>query len=97
MSIEAAYRKVSSPYGFTMYDVEATQALEKASRAAQDLIRAHGFERIMPAMIDYPETFAEGAHRDIFSIKDNSGENLVLRNDITAQVVKGYVRQIERK
>lgn len=92
-----AYRKVSSPYGFSMYDVEATAALEKASRAAQDILRAQGFERIMPAMVDYPETFAEGTHSEMFSMKDNGGERLALRNDITAQVVKGYVRQIESK
>jgi ATP phosphoribosyltransferase regulatory subunit len=92
-----AHRKVSSPYGFSMYDVEATAALEKASRAAQDILRTHGFERIMPAMVDYPETFAEGTHSEMFSMKDNSGERLALRNDITAQVIKGYVRQIESK
>lgn len=92
-----AYRKVSSPYGFTMYDVEATAALEKKSRAAQDILRTHGFERIMPAMVDFPETFAEGTHSEMFSMKDNSGERLALRNDITAQVIKGYVRQIESK
>jgi hypothetical protein len=91
------YRKVSSPYGFSMYDVEATAALEKASRAAQDILRSHGFERIMPAMVDFPETFAEGTHSEMFSMKDNSGERLALRNDITAQVIKGYVRQIESK
>ena len=91
------YRKVSSPYGFSMYDVEATAALEKASRAAQDILRLHGFERIMPAMVDYPETFAEGTHSEMFSMKDNGGERLALRNDITSQVVKGYVRQIESK
>lgn len=96
MSTEA-YRKVSSPYGFTMYDVAATAALEKASRAAQDVIREYGFERIMPAMVDFPETFAEGTHSEMFSMKDNSGERLALRNDITAQVIKGYVRQIENK
>ena len=92
-----AYRKVSSPYGFSMYDVEATAALEKLSRAAQDILRAQGFERIMPAMVDFPETFAEGTHSEMFSMKDNSGERLALRNDITAQVIKGYVRQIENK
>ncbi len=96
MSTEA-YRKVSSPYGFSMYDVEATAALEKASRAAQDILRAQGFERIMPAMVDFPETFAEGTHSEMFSMKDNSGERLALRNDITAQVIKGYVRQIENR
>ena len=96
MSTEA-YRKVSSPYGFSMYDVAATAALEKASRAAQDVIREYGFERIMPAMVDFPETFAEGTHSEMFSLKDNSGERLALRNDITAQVIKGYVRQIENR
>ncbi|MBV6492972.1 MAG: ATP phosphoribosyltransferase regulatory subunit [Turneriella sp.] len=97
MSIETQYRKVSSPYGFSMLDVESTAALEKAKDAAQALFKSHGFERIMPAMIDFPETFAEGTHSEMFSVKDNSGERLVLRNDITAQVIKGYVRQIERK
>lgn len=92
-----AYRKVSSPYGFSMYDVEATAAIEKSSRAAQDIVRSYGFERIMPAMIDFPETFSENAHTEMFSLKDNSGERLALRNDITAQVIKGYVRQIRRK
>lgn len=92
-----AYRKVSSPYGFSMFDVEATAAIEKASRAAQDIVRAHGFERIMPAMVDFPETFSEGTHAQMFSMKDNSGERLALRNDITSQVIKGYVRQIQQK
>lgn len=91
------YRKVSSPYGFSMYDVEATAAIEKASRAAQEIVKAHGFERIMPAMVDYPETFAKSTHSEMFNLKDNSGELLALRNDITAQVIKGYVRQIKRK
>ncbi|AFM12824.1 ATP phosphoribosyltransferase regulatory subunit [Turneriella parva] len=92
-----AYRKVSSPYGFSMYDVEATAAIEKASRHAQDIVRAHGFERIMPAMVDFPETFSEGTHAQMFTMKDNSGERLALRNDITSQVIKGYVRQISEK
>lgn len=91
------YRKVSSPYGFSMYDVEATAAIERASRAAQEIVKAAGFERIMPAMIDFPETFSESGHSEMFSLKDNSGERLALRNDITAQVIKGYVRQIKRK
>jgi ATP phosphoribosyltransferase regulatory subunit len=94
---EGKYRKVSSPYGFRMYDVEATAAMERASRAAQEIVKAQGFERIMPAMIDYPETFSESQHSEMFSLKDNSGERLALRNDITAQVIKGYVRQIKRK
>jgi ATP phosphoribosyltransferase regulatory subunit len=94
---ELKYRKVSSPYGFSMYDVEATAAIERASRAAQEIVKAHGFERIMPAMVDYPETFSENQHSEMFSLKDNSGERLALRNDITAQVIKGYVRQIKRK
>lgn len=91
------HRKVSSPYGFSMHDVEATQKLESLSRAAQDIVRAHGFERVMPAMVDYPETFSENSHAEIFEMKDNSGERLALRNDITAQVIKGFVRQIENK
>jgi len=92
-----ALRKVSSPYGFSMLGVEATQRLEQASRAAQDIIRDADFERIMPAMVDYPETFADQASSEIFSLKDNSGERLSLRNDITAQVIKGFVRQIETR
>lgn len=97
MSTAENYRKVSSPYGFSMLDVEATEAREQTSRAAQEIVRAHGFERIMPAMVDYPETFSERLHSEMFSMKDNSGERLALRNDITAQVIKGYVRQIERR
>lgn len=97
MSTDAEYRKVSSPYGFSMFDVEATAGLERASRAAQDIVRAFGFERIMPATIDFPDTFSENSHTEMFSLKDNSGERLALRNDITAQVIKGYVRQIERR
>lgn len=91
------YRKVSSPYGFRMYDVEPAADLEKKSRAAQEIVRSYGFERIMPAMVDFPETFSQSAYSDLFSFKDNSGELLALRNDITAQVIKGYVRQIKRK
>ncbi len=97
MSTDAEYRKVSSPYGFSMFDVEATAGLERASRAAQEIVRAFGFERIMPATIDFPDTFSENSHAEMFSMKDNSGERLALRNDITAQVIKGYVRQIERR
>lgn len=97
LSAAEAYRKVSSPYGFSMYDVEATAAIEKASRHAQEIVRAHGFERIMPAMVDFPETFSEGTHAQMFTVKDNSGERLALRNDITSQVIKGYVRQIREK
>lgn len=97
MSTDAEYRKVSSPYGFSMFDVEATAGLERASRAAQEIVRSFGFERIMPATIDFPDTFSENSHAEMFSMKDNSGERLALRNDITAQVIKGYVRQIERR
>lgn len=97
MSTHEAHRKVSSPYGFNMFDVEATAGLERASRAAQEIVRAFGFERIMPATIDFPDTFSENSHAEMFSLKDNSGERLALRNDITAQVIKGYVRQIERR
>lgn len=96
-SAPAGYRKVSSPYGFSMLGVEASAELERKSRAAQEIVRAHGYERIMPAMIDYPETFSENSHAEMFSVKDNSGERLAVRNDITAQVIKGYVRQLEQR
>lgn len=95
--MEAQYRKVSSPYGFSMYDVEATENLQRLSRTAQEIISKSGFERIMPAMVDYPETFSENSHAEMFSFKDNSGERLALRNDVTAQVIKGYVRQLENR
>lgn len=95
--MEAEHRKVSSPYGFSMYDVAATENLQRLSRAAQEIISKAGFERIMPAMVDYPETFSENSHAEMFSFKDNSGERLALRNDVTAQVIKGYVRQLENR
>lgn len=97
MSLVSELKKVSSPYGFSMLGVEATQKLERVSRQAQDIVRGEGFERIMPAMVDYPETFSDGGSSEIFSLKDNSGERLALRNDITAQVIKGFVRQIESR
>lgn len=95
--MEAEHKKVSSPYGFSMYDVAATENLQRLSRAAQEIISKSGFERIMPAMVDFPETFSENSHAEMFSFKDNSGERLALRNDVTAQVIKGYVRQLENR
>jgi len=97
MSIEREYKKVSAPYGLPILDVKETAELETKTRKAQEILRAQNFERIMPASLDYPETFSASSRAGLFTLRDASGIDLALRNDVTAQVIKGFVRQIDRK
>ena len=89
-----SYRKRRIPPGFNFLDGNQTALLQKKVRHAQNLINKAGYIRVMPATLDYPETF-EGAARNNFSLRDNQGEDLLLRNDVTIQVIKGFANQLE--
>lgn len=91
------YRTRRTPYGFGFRDVQETALLEEKSRLCQSILKAENFERIMPAMVDFPETFYSAMQDDVFKIRDHLGYDLSLRSDITAQVIKGYANQLEQK
>lgn len=90
-----SFRKKRPPYGFTFLDAETTQSLEKKTRAVQQLLKENGFERVMPASLDYPDTFTVFESSDYFRMRDHLGEDLALRNDVTVQVIKGYANQLD--
>ncbi|MDH5721607.1 MAG: ATP phosphoribosyltransferase regulatory subunit [Spirochaetia bacterium] len=89
------FRRRRLPYGFSFLNVESTKVLQEKARASQTLIEKAGYERIMPAAVDYPETFEVFGGYDSFKMRDHLGDDLSLRNDITVQVIKGYINQFE--
>lgn len=82
------FRIKRPPYGFPFLDVETTAFLEKKARLAQEILQKAGFARIMPPTVDFSETFSVYGGYPSFVLRDSLGENLSLRSDVTAQVMK---------
>ena len=92
--MNAQYKRKRNPPGFMFLDAQATKRLQSSNREAQQVLENAGFERVMPASIDYPETFTNIQGRR-FQFRDANGADLNLRNDVTVQVIKGYSNQLE--
>ncbi len=90
------YRKRRPPYGFHFYDPAAAARLERLSRGIKDLLDKEGYRAVIPSTVDYPETFHAYESFDSFHLRDSRGEDLLLRSDATAQVIKGYANLMER-
>jgi ATP phosphoribosyltransferase regulatory subunit len=76
-------------------DILPTEArrIEQARRVALDLFAAHGYELIVPPMIEYLESLLTGTGRDMeldtFTLVDQlSGRPMGLRADITPQAAR---------
>ncbi len=71
----------------------AAQRVEQARRTALDLFASHGYELIVPPMIEYLESLLSGTGRDMeldtFTLVDQlSGRPMGLRADITPQAAR---------
>jgi len=69
------------------------QGIERLRRRILDLFRAHGYELVMPPMLEYLESLLTGTGHDLdlrtFKLVDQlSGRMLGLRADITPQVAR---------
>src|SRR5215813_13810774 len=76
-------------------DILPAEALriEQLRRRILDLFRAHGYELVMPPMLEYLESLLTGTGHDLdlrtFKLVDQlSGRTLGLRADITPQVAR---------
>lgn len=89
------YRKTRSPYGFLFMDPVLTGKLEDIKTRIRQILEKEAYEGVMPATVDYPETFRAYENFESFHMRDSLGEDLYLRNDATAQVIKGYTNLLE--
>ena len=67
--------------------------LERLRRAALDLFKSHGFELVMPPLLEYVESLLSGTGHDMdlatFKLVDQlSGRTMGIRADITPQVAR---------
>src|SRR5262245_27496876 len=68
-----------------------------AERAAAEVFRLYGFQEIRTPIIEHTELFARGVgidtdvNKEMYSFEDTGGENLSLRPESTASVVRAYV------
>ncbi|MDH5717825.1 MAG: ATP phosphoribosyltransferase regulatory subunit [Spirochaetia bacterium] len=83
------------PYGFSFLDTAASGRLQNKIRTTQEILIKDGYERVMPPMLDFPETFEVFENFEYFKVRDHLGEDLSLRNDVTVQVIKGYINEFE--
>lgn len=90
------YRKQRPPYGFHFFDPPAAEKLDQLSRRMKDHLNQEGYQAVIPSTLDYPETFQAYESFDSFHLRDSRGEDLFLRSDSTAQVIKGFANLIER-
>lgn len=90
-----SYRRRRSPYGFGFMGVEDTASVQKMARASLEIFAKHGFERVMPPTLDYPETFSDFDAKNLFVSRDHLGEELSIRNDVTVQIIKGFANLLD--
>src|SRR3990170_7894059 len=67
--------------------------IERLRRAILDLFRSHGYELVMPPLLEYVESLLTGTGHDLdlqtFKLVDQlSGRTMGLRADITPQVAR---------
>jgi ATP phosphoribosyltransferase regulatory subunit len=59
------------------------------------ILESDGYHGVIPPTLDFPETFQEYESFDAFQVRDSLGEDLYLRNDVTAQIIKGFTNFLE--
>ena len=67
--------------------------IERARRACLDQLRAHGYQLVMPPLLEYLESLLTGAGRDLrlrtFELTDQlSGRTMGVRADMTPQITR---------
>ena len=77
-------------------------AIERRRRAVLDLCRTHGYELVMPPLIEYLDSLLTGSGQDLklrtFKLVDQvSGRTLGVRADITPQVARIDAHLLNRK
>jgi ATP phosphoribosyltransferase regulatory subunit len=78
-------------------DPTATSRLETITLKIQKYLQNAGYLGVIPSAVDYPETFQDYEKFDAFHLRDSLGEDLHLRSDATAQVIKGYANLLEHE
>ena len=79
------------PYGFSFLNVEETRRFNTKSLEIQNILEAIHYEPITPSTLDFSDTFKVFGRNDAFTLKDRLGDDLSLRNDVTIQVIKGFL------
>jgi|GEM_PF-1420274 len=93
--MHSEFRRTRSPYGFPFLDTSTTEDLYAKTEKIKAILTAENYKGVMPATLDFPETFREYETFDAFSSRDSRGEDLYLRSDATAQVIKGFTNLLE--
>lgn len=93
--MHSEFRKTRSPYGFPFLDPNIAENLFKKTDQIKSLLIAEGYRGVVPATLDFPETFQEYETFNAFTSRDSLGEDLYLRSDATAQVIKGFSNFLE--
>ncbi len=72
---------------------------EKVREVAKQISKDYGYERIDTPILEYSELFVRGVgagtdivEKEMFSFVDQGGDNLVLRPEGTASVVRAYIQ-----
>lgn len=89
------FRKTRSPYGFPFMDTTITENLYKKTEKIKEILINENYKGVVPATLDFPETFQEYETSRAFQVRDSLGEDLYLRSDPTAQVIKGFTNLLE--
>ena len=90
------YQRKRLPYGFVFWDVRETRQLKERNLSAERILEKNHYQPVMPATVDFQDTFEVFGREDIFNLKDHLGDRLALRNDVTVQIIKGFCNQLER-
>ena len=89
------YKKTRPPYGFNFFDPMMTENFEKIVSKIQAIFKKEGYKGVIPSTIDFPETFDEYENYNTFQLRDSLGEDLYMRSDVTAQVIKGVTNLVD--
>jgi ATP phosphoribosyltransferase regulatory subunit len=93
--MHSEFRRTRSPYGFPFLDTAITENLYKKTEKIKELLTSENYKGVIPATLDFPETFQEYETSSAFQARDSLGEDLYLRSDATAQVIKGFTNLLE--
>ncbi len=97
MKMPDYYQRKRLPYGFIFLDVAETKRLKSHALIAEKILEENQYQPVMPAVIDFRETFEIFGREDLFYLNDHLGDHLALRNDVTVQIIKGFCNQLDRK
>jgi len=93
--MHSEFRRTRSPYGFPFLDTAITENLYSKTEKLKELLIKENYKGVVPATLDFPETFQEYETFRAFQVRDSRGEDLYLRSDATAQVIKGFTNLLE--